>query len=73
MSGGWIHGVSTTHPGETWLEALEKVPCQDIVPVSKDDLQVNATVVVDGVRHANPVITDHDLVEALDRQCHLKH
>jgi hypothetical protein len=70
-SGGWIHG-SPSYPGATWLEALEKVPCQDIAPIGKDDLKVNATVVVGGTSYANPVISDHELVKALDKHCHLK-
>jgi hypothetical protein len=70
-SGGAIHG-SSSYLGATWLEALEKVPCQDIIPIGKDDLKVNATVVVDGTSYANPTITDHKLVEEIDKHCHLK-
>lgn len=65
-----LHGGGTapTFEGKTWSEALEKVPCQNVAKDGKD-LKINGTVIVDGNSFPNPVITEKDRIEPLDKKC----
>ena len=58
----------TTIDGINWHEALEKVPCADITKVG-NSLKIAATLVVNGTHHKNPMISEKDQIDILERRC----
>jgi hypothetical protein len=54
--GGWIHGSPPTLKGDTWKEALEQVPCEDVAKDGKDLKISGVILVVKGQPQPNPLV-----------------
>jgi hypothetical protein len=65
---GFRGSVPTTIEGINWNEVLEKVPCTDITKVG-NSLKITATLVINGTHHKNPMISEKDRVDILERRC----
>jgi hypothetical protein len=70
-SGRLLHGSGVpTLTYKNWHEALENIPCDDVIKVEKG-YQITVTIIVDGTTHEKPIISDKekDKIETLEKHC----